>query len=78
MTAVATNFEAPTKPKAKSNGRSFDASVSGDEVQFIALALAVLGAWVGAVLAFGFAGLIVGALSLVAVMFVALILISRG
>lgn len=79
MTAVATNIDISTeREKASHVGGGFDASISKDELQFILLALIVLGAWIGAVFAFGFAGLIVGALSLVAVMFSVLVVISRG
>ncbi len=79
MTAAATNIDlsSHSTQSAPSRGR-FDLSVSREEVQFATLALAILAAWVGAVAAFGFAGLITGALTMVAVMFVMLVIISRG
>ena len=78
MTATATDIDLSSqKTKAPSRSR-FDISVSGEEIQFATLALAILAAWIGAVAAFGFAGLITGALTMVAVMFVMLVIISRG
>lgn len=49
-----------------------------EELQAFGLIGAIAAVWIGATLLFGFGGLIVGALAMVAVMFVVLILISRG
>jgi hypothetical protein len=79
MTAVATNLDLHSKPaKASVNRGKFDASVSKDELQFAGLAVAILALWIGATVLFGYAGLIVGALSMVATMYAMLVIISRG
>ncbi|ABV94127.1 hypothetical protein Dshi_2391 [Dinoroseobacter shibae DFL 12 = DSM 16493] len=81
MTTLTTNTPisapAPKSQKVVRESR-FDASVNKDEVQFILLALAIIGLWGGATLVFGYAGLIVGALTMVAAIYAALVLISRG
>lgn len=79
MTAFATDITVPGKAaKTKVNRGEFDASASSEEWKFAGLAAAILAAWIGAAAAFGYAGLIVGALTMVAVMYVMLIIISRG
>lgn len=49
-----------------------------EEFTALAIALAVLTVWIASTVVFGFAGLILPALALVAASFVALVVISRG
>ena len=51
---------------------------SSKEFAALALALSVVLLWIGATVAFGYAGLISGALILVAASYCTLVLISRG
>lgn len=78
MTTLTTNMplNAPAASKAK-QGR-FDFSVSRDEKGAIALVLAIIALWAGATVLFGYAGLIIGALTMVATMYTVLVIISRG
>lgn len=78
MTAVATDIELSSDTSSAPSRGRFDLSVSGEEIQFATLALAILAAWIGAFVLFGFAGLISGALTMVAVMFAMLIVIGKG
>ncbi|WP_425092534.1 hypothetical protein [Tropicimonas sp. S265A] len=79
MTAVATNLDLPVKAKKVAVNRGkFDASVSKDELKFAALAAVILTLWIGATVLFGYAGLITGALSMVATMYMMIVVISRG
>lgn len=79
MTAATTNIDTgSTKARPTRSGRRIDLSISREEVQFAALALSILLAWIGAVVVFGFAGLITGALTMVAAMLTMLVIISRG
>lgn len=81
MTTISTNAPlspaTPVTKKAKKASR-FDISVSNDEFQAIGLALTIIALWGGATAIFGYAGLIIGALTMVAVMYAVLITISRG
>lgn len=72
LTAPATPAETATKESR------FDFSVSKDELGAIVLALAIIVLWAGATVLFGYPGLIVGALIIVATMYAVLITISRG
>lgn len=81
MTTLSTNLPltAPAAPAetAKTQSR-FDFSVSKDEMGATALALGIIVLWAGSTVLFGYAGLIVGALIMVAAMYAVLITISRG
>lgn len=81
MTTLTTNtpISAPAaKPAKVVKERRFDASVNKDELQFILLALVIVALWVGATVLFGYAGLIIGALTMVASLYTLLVVISRG
>jgi hypothetical protein len=81
MTTLTTNtpMTAPaTAAKSDAKQSRFDFSVSRDEKGAILLALAIIALWAGATVLFGYAGLIVGALSMVATMYALLVIISRG
>jgi hypothetical protein len=77
VTAVDANTVAAEKAHApkKSSGALRPTS---DELKTFGLVGAVAGIWIAATVLFGFAGLITGALAMVAVMFVVLVIISRG
>lgn len=82
MTTLTTNtpLSTPARKAAKPviNRGKFDASVDKDELQFIFLALGIIGGWVGATALFGYAGLIICALLMVAALYTTLVFISRG
>ena len=81
MTTISTDAPlstaTPLTQKAKKASR-FDFSVSNEEFQALGLALTIIALWGGATAIFGYAGLIIGALTMVAVMYAVLVTISRG
>jgi len=84
MTATSTTvtpLAGPRPPLAarwRALWRGIDVSATPEERRAGALAAGIIALWGGAVAIFGYGGLIVGALCMVAIIFAALVLITRG
>lgn len=82
MTTISTDAPllptTPTQSRSATVKRRFDLSVSQDEFRALGLALTIIVLWAGATAIFGYGGLIIGALCMVALVYAVLVTITRG
>jgi len=77
VTAIDVNAELPVTDHAHAAPRK-PLQLTSDEAKTYGVVGGIAAVWIAATLLFGFGGLIIGALAMVALMFVILVWISRG